>query len=104
MRSTSPAPHSAPRLHRVLVRRAIGLVVKQPLLRRLALRVALRHPGLLQRFKQQLKDVMLPAEAGMPAVEAPGPSSPATVLGPRFRDLILDELQRPATPAQQGEP
>ncbi|XYJ11344.1 hypothetical protein ACSUZJ_04975 [Telluria sp. B2] len=101
-----PAPHlrePAPPLHSVLLRRAIGIVVNLPALRRVALRVALRYPGLVQRFKRHLKDVMLPAGPSLPALTAPGPSGPATRLGPPFKELILDELHRLDAPSGEGK-
>ncbi len=103
MRPTRQAREPAPRLHSVLLRRAIGMAVKQPVLRRLALRVALRYPGLLHRFKRHLKDVMLPAGTSLPASTAPAPSGPASRLGPPFKELILDNLQRPDAPSSEGK-
>jgi hypothetical protein len=84
-----------------LVRRAIYLVSTRPALKRLALRVARRFPGLLLRFKSRLKEVVEPAGASQTGTAAPPPSSHTTVLGPRFRALILDELQRLEHPSQQ---
>lgn len=84
------------RVRSVLLNRAINLVLTRPWLKRIALRVAQRFPGLLQRYKPQIKVVMS-------AAPAPGPSNPATVIGPRFRSLILDELQRLDHPSQHGK-
>lgn len=81
----------ARRVRNMLLNHAINLVLTRPRLKRMAVRVAHRFPGLLQRFKPQIKVVMS-------AAPAPGPSNPATVIGPRFRSLILDELQRPEHP------
>lgn len=88
------AAHPPARRGGGLVRRLIGLVLASPVLKRLALRVALRYPALLQRFKSRIKDAMAPPDAHQAAPSAPPPpSGPATVLGPRFKTMILDELR-----------
>jgi hypothetical protein len=79
----------------ILLRRAIYFVLTRPALKRLALSVASQFPGTLARLKARIKAGVEPASAN-PAAVSPVPpvSSPATVLGPRFRALILEELQR----------
>lgn len=99
--ATDAAAHPPARPGGGLVRHLIGLVLASPVLKRLALRVALRYPALLQRFKSRIKDAMAPPEAHQAAPSAPPPSSPATVLGPRFKTMILDELQRLDAPANK---
>lgn len=91
--ATDAAAHPPARRGGGLVRRLIGLVLASPVLKRLALRVALRYPALLQRFKSRIKDAMAPPDAHQAAPSAPPPSGPATVLGPRFKTMILDELR-----------
>ena len=86
----------------ILVRRAIYFVLTRPALRRLALGAASHFPGLLLRLKSRIKNGVEPASAGPAAVPPLPPlSSHTTVLGPRFRALILDELQRLEHPSQQ---
>jgi hypothetical protein len=78
----------------VLARRAIAIVANQPLLRRLALRLVLRFPALLLRFKSHIKDALVLHDAdGAASVSIPPLAGDTTVLGPRFKNMILEEIQ-----------
>ena len=86
------------------VRRVIALVLSQPVLKRTALRVALRFPDLLQRFKAQIKVVMVPDRVPEAlTARPPSPSSQSSVVGPRFRSLILDEIARLDDTSKEGK-
>jgi len=86
------------------VRRVIALVLSQPVLKRTALRVALRFPGLLQRFKAQIKVVMVPDRVPEAlTARPPPPSSQSSVVGPRFRSLILGEIARLDDTSKEGK-
>jgi hypothetical protein len=86
----------ARRIRSTLMHRAINFILARPSLKRVALRTARHFPGLLQRYKTDIKVVMA-------AAPPPGHSNHTTVIGPRFRSLILDELQRLESPSQQGK-
>lgn len=85
-----------------LLRRLIRLALANPTLRRLALRIALRHPELVARFKARLQTGSAPLPPPQAAMSV-APSSHTTVLGPRFKTLILDELARSSDPAHEGK-
>lgn len=86
------------RMGGALVRRAIYFVLTRPALKRLAMGIASHFPGLVFRLKSRIRPASA-SPAGVPP--PPPPSNPTTVLGPRFRALILDELQRLERPSQQ---
>jgi hypothetical protein len=84
-----------------LLRRLLRLAVANPPLHRLATRLALRYPALFRRIRARVVPHAPPAAA--PAAPV-APSSHTTVLGPRFKTLILDELAHSADPASEGKP
>jgi hypothetical protein len=87
------------RLGSAITRRLIDVVRANPSLKR----VALRFPTVVQRFQGHIREdlaTMSPAPQAMPA---PAPANRTTVLGPRFRALILDEIQRYEDPQYQGK-
>lgn len=88
-----------------VLRRLLRVAVANPPLHRLATRLALRYPTLFQRIRARIVPHAPPAGAPAAAQAAPvAPSSHTTVLGPRFKTLILDELAHSADPASEGKP
>jgi hypothetical protein len=88
------------RLSGAVARRLIRFVVARPWLKR----IALHFPSVVQRVKGHVRQDLDAMSPTPPASQAPAPSSRTTVLGPRFRALILDEIQRYEDPQYQGNP
>jgi pyruvate/2-oxoglutarate dehydrogenase complex dihydrolipoamide acyltransferase (E2) component len=77
---------------KAMLRRMIRATLAQPAVRRVVLRLALRHPKLVARLRTHLHGgaTLLP----IPVSTVPAPSNPASVLGPRFRMLLIDDCAR----------
>jgi hypothetical protein len=88
------------RLSGAVARRLIRFVVARPWLKRLAL----HFPWIVQRVKGHVRQDLAAMSPASPASQAPAPTGRTTVLGPRFRALILDEIQRYEDPQYQGNP
>lgn len=85
----------------VLARRSVRAALARPAVRRAALRLAARHPALAKRVRARLQG---PAQPPAPVATALAASNPASVLGPRFLTLLLDDLAHfSASPTQQGD-
>lgn len=87
------------RLAGALTRRLIDIVRASPPLKR----VAMRFPGLVRRFQGHIRQDLATISPTAQGAPAPAPASRTTVLGPRFRALILDEIQRYEDSQYQGK-
>lgn len=97
-----------------LLRRSIKLVLANPPLYRLASRFVKRYPGFYARLRSHIAadaPAVHASPAGIaptgippsPAIVAVPPASHTTVLGTRFRTLILDELARSTDASYEGK-
>ena len=80
---------------RGLLRRTIAHVLASPWLRRRLAPLALRHPALLRRVKSLLR----PSAPVVHAPDAPPVIHPNNIVGPQFKTLLLNELDRGMLPA-----
>ncbi len=87
------------RLGGAVTRRLIDVVRASPSLKR----VALRFPTVVQRFQGHIREELATISPAAQVMPAPAPANRTTVLGPRFRALILDEIQRYEDPQYQGK-
>jgi hypothetical protein len=88
------------RLGSAVTRRLIDVVRASPTLKR----IALRFPGVVRRFQGHIREDLATISPAVQAMPAPPPANRTSVLGPRFRALILDEIQRYEDPQYQGKP
>jgi hypothetical protein len=87
------------RLVGALTRRLIDIVRASPPLKR----IAMRFPSLVRRFQGHIRQDLATISPITQVAPAPAPANRTTVLGPRFRALILDEIQRYEDPQYRGK-
>jgi hypothetical protein len=78
-------------LPKALARRTLRVALAQPFLRRAARHIAGRFPALAQRLRTHLHGE---AAQFLAATMVPAESSPDSVLGPRFRALMLSDISQ----------